>query len=904
VFVGAWPAGAGATEITVNATDGFYNASDGKCTIYEAVVAANNNAASGPGAGECPAGSTQPDTIHLPAGFYQAAGLSINGDGGPLTLAGAGASTTHIGQPQPATVDVTPSRLMAVSGANAVAIRDVSLGGGGNTLSGFPTAEFIEGAAIRNTGTLTVERCTFTHNKNMGAAARGGAIFSSGSLTVRDSTFTDNWASGGTSAAATVGTQGPNASPGGAGGSVTGDPGSGGGGGGAIANTGTLVVERSVFTDNHAGAGGSGGNATGGKGGNGVNPSSSGGVGGSATGGIGGHGGSGGAIWSSTGATGSVTIVDSWIYGNFAGYGGQGGSATGGQGGQGGSGGIGPGGTGGVGGAAIGGPGGPGGSGGGVYIRSFDNAQARPVIESSLISGNTAGVGGQGWAAHGGGGGLAGTGAAAGNGGAGGAATGGAGGTGGDAGGLRHDFSLTGAVSFDTVAPYLENVTITGNHAGPGGPALGTANAGLFGGTGGFGTNGGSQGATGAITGGNGGTGGRAGALSYDVLVATHLTVSSNAAGTGTPGADPGGSSGTTGTDGGLYRDGFTDTGQTNTALSSNGILANSIVASNSPSNCADNNLTVADTISFPSGVCGSVHTDPLLGALADNGGPTQTQALGNGSPAVDFVTGPDCAATDGRGVLRPQLGTCDAGAYEVAPPAATTGDATSVASTSATIAGSVNPNQRATSYHFEFGPTDSYGSSSATENLSAGNSPVGVSADLSSLAPSTTYHYRLVASNADGATAGPDRTFTTPAAAATDAGDPGGPAPGGSTTPGESTNTPGPGDGSTGQGSVADTVAPKLSSVSLKPLKLRKSGVLKFSLSEAAKVTLTIQSLKPNRRVARLTISAIRGANRKTITRTIGKKRLRPGRYRITLEASDATGNRSTLKVLTFQVV
>jgi hypothetical protein len=57
----------------------------------------------------------------------------------------------------------------------------------------------------------------------------------------------------------------------------------------------------------------------------------------------------------------------------------------------------------------------------------------------------------------------------------------------------------------------------------------------------------------------------------------------------------------------------------------------------------------------------------PLLGPLEDNGGPTQTQALIAGSPAIDDAVAP-CPATDQRGVVRPQLAGCDIGAYELEP--------------------------------------------------------------------------------------------------------------------------------------------------------------------------------------------------------------------------------------------
>jgi len=53
---------------------------------------------------------------------------------------------------------------------------------------------------------------------------------------------------------------------------------------------------------------------------------------------------------------------------------------------------------------------------------------------------------------------------------------------------------------------------------------------------------------------------------------------------------------------------------------------------------------------------------DPLLGPLADNGGPTMTHALLKGSPAVD-AGGPGCTLLDQRGLERE---ACDIGAYEL----------------------------------------------------------------------------------------------------------------------------------------------------------------------------------------------------------------------------------------------
>ena len=73
----------------------------------------------------------------------------------------------------------------------------------------------------------------------------------------------------------------------------------------------------------------------------------------------------------------------------------------------------------------------------------------------------------------------------------------------------------------------------------------------------------------------------------------------------------------------------------------------------------------------------GASPIDPLLDALADNGGPTQTHALDPNSPAIDAGNpatpgsgGNACEATDQRGVARPVGPRCDIGAFEFeAPP-------------------------------------------------------------------------------------------------------------------------------------------------------------------------------------------------------------------------------------------
>ena len=94
-----------------------------------------------------------------------------------------------------------------------------------------------------------------------------------------------------------------------------------------------------------------------------------------------------------------------------------------------------------------------------------------------------------------------------------------------------------------------------------------------------------------------------------------------------------------------------------------------------------------------------------------------------------------------------------------------TTGAASAIDSNGATLAGVVDTIGSTTSYLFEYGRTTAYGAASASKTLTAGGSPVNVSTAIAGLQPSTLYHYRLVAANAQGTIRGSDRTFTTAAA-------------------------------------------------------------------------------------------------------------------------------------------
>ncbi len=98
-------------------------------------------------------------------------------------------------------------------------------------------------------------------------------------------------------------------------------------------------------------------------------------------------------------------------------------------------------------------------------------------------------------------------------------------------------------------------------------------------------------------------------------------------------------------------------------------------------------------------------------------------------------------------------------------PPALQTAVLSSLAQTSATLNATVDPDGATVSdCHFDYGPTASYGTSVSCASLpGSGSSPVAVSALATGLSADTSYHFRIVATNAGGTSYGPDLLFTTP---------------------------------------------------------------------------------------------------------------------------------------------
>ena len=100
--------------------------------------------------------------------------------------------------------------------------------------------------------------------------------------------------------------------------------------------------------------------------------------------------------------------------------------------------------------------------------------------------------------------------------------------------------------------------------------------------------------------------------------------------------------------------------------------------------------------------------------------------------------------------------------------PAVTTTAPSGVTTTTATLNGTINPNGLASTYHFEWGTSTSYGTNTTVTSAGSGSTTINVNVGITGLAGGTTYHFRLVGVNAEGTTNGNDMSFTPGAAVVT----------------------------------------------------------------------------------------------------------------------------------------
>jgi hypothetical protein len=294
-------------------------------------------------------------------------------------------------------------------------------------------------------------------------------------------------------------------------------------------------------------------------------------------------------------------------------------------------------------------------------------------------------------------------------------------------------------------------------------------------------------------------------------------------------------------------------------------------------------------------------------------------QALG--SMTIDAgATSPFNGARDFDGDPRSLgFGGTDIGADEFVPaPIALTGDPGSIKTTSAVVKGTVNPDTVATTYHFDVGTTTAYEVSTAEKSAGSDTTTRSVSELLSSLAPGTVYHYRVVATSAGGTTLGADRTFTTATPTTTT-----------TTTAGGGTTATGP----TFLGEIVLTpnifaAATRGRSASMARRKAHVGTMIGFGLDEAATVRFTVQRKLPGRRAGSrcvkpgkrnrtarkctryvlqrgsFTMQTQAGQTRVRFTGRLRSRKLAVGSYRLLAVAKDAAGRASVVKRASFKIV
>ena len=146
------------------------------------------------------------------------------------------------------------------------------------------------------------------------------------------------------------------------------------------------------------------------------------------------------------------------------------------------------------------------------------------------------------------------------------------------------------------------------------------------------------------------------------------------------------------------------------------------------------------------------------IGRVTPAGVVTEFSGLTGNAQPIGIAAGP--TATSGSR-SRPTPGRI--GRITLPPGVAGTA-ATGVTSEGATLGALASPRSQATTYVVEYGTTTAYGAQTTAASAGAGAAPLAVGVPVASLDPGTTYHFRVVATNASGTTTGADATFTTSA--------------------------------------------------------------------------------------------------------------------------------------------
>jgi streptogramin lyase len=179
--------------------------------------------------------------------------------------------------------------------------------------------------------------------------------------------------------------------------------------------------------------------------------------------------------------------------------------------------------------------------------------------------------------------------------------------------------------------------------------------------------------------------------------------------------------------------------------------------------------ITIDGQVTEYSGMTGSLPSGIALGADGNVWFTEESGRIGRITPAGAIADWPAPTNAEPHGITLGPDGNLwfgDQGLHAVgritSGPAVTPASVTDAAQTTATLRAVVRPAAQATTSYFEYGPGETYGATTAATNAGSGTAPVDVSTAVAGLAPSMTYHYRLIATNGTDTTRGPDRTFTT----------------------------------------------------------------------------------------------------------------------------------------------
>jgi hypothetical protein len=166
-----------------------------------------------------------------------------------------------------------------------------------------------------------------------------------------------------------------------------------------------------------------------------------------------------------------------------------------------------------------------------------------------------------------------------------------------------------------------------------------------------------------------------------------------------------------------------------------------------------------------PGGLATTWHVE--YGTSTSYGSSTAAKSAGSGTGSVG-VSASLAGLTAGttyhyRVVATNSSGTShggDAVFTTLVPPDATTGAASAITASSATLNGTVDPNGRAATFYFEYGESTSYGTKTSSRNAGTATTPQPEAAGISGLQAGHTYHFRIFASSDAGTSTGKDATF------------------------------------------------------------------------------------------------------------------------------------------------